>query len=56
MVKYQKRKSNENWMTVQQSSNHSPNIISSTLDSLEQAYRDCQIRAIDDKNNLLELR
>jgi hypothetical protein len=56
MVKYQKRKQNENWMTVQQSQNHSSNIISSTLDSLERSYRDCQVRAIDDKNNLLEQR
>lgn len=56
MVKYQKRKSKENWMTVETSTNHAPNIVSNTMDRLERSFKNCQLRAIDDRNQLLETR
>jgi hypothetical protein len=56
MIKYQKRKSKENWMTVETSNNDSPNMVSNVLDRLERTYPGCSCRAVNDKNQLLEMR
>lgn len=56
MIKYQKRKQNEPWITVQTSTNTHPNMISYTLDTLENMYKNCQLRAVDSFNRILESR
>lgn len=56
MIKYQVRKEHENWMTVESSSNNSPNLISITLDKIERSYPNRQVRAINENNQIVDMR
>lgn len=56
MVKFQRRKPHEPWVTVETSRVEDANHVSATLDILEIHFKDFQLRAINDKNQLLETR
>jgi len=56
LIKYQRRMTHENWLTVQISSNSHPNIMEATLDSLQRAFPRYQLRAISDDGRVLAIR